>query len=61
MIVQFKPRDLERRNRVKDLVKGAIEYYICNNCNEEFEVAYKEFPQYCPHCKAYIDWGNSEK
>ena len=61
-IIQFRPRVKSgSMGRVEALVKGKIEEYDCNNCNETFEVIDNNFPQFCPKCKAYIDWENSKK
>ena len=61
MRIQFKPRVKGSKNRVEALMKGEIEIYSCNDCGEDFEVMFEDFPEKCPHCGKIIDWESSEK
>lgn len=61
MIIQFRPRERGSKNRVEALMKGEVETYTCNDCGEDFEVLFENFPEKCPHCNRVIDWESSEK
>ena len=57
-IVQFRPRvktDVSH-NRTEALMKGQLEVYTCNTCEEDFEVLFNDFPDKCPHCGRKIEW-----
>ncbi len=46
--------------RLRALAEGQIRTFNCDNCGEEFEVYYDEFPDKCPGCKAVFDWEGSK-
>ena len=57
-VIQFRPKTKDRSfNRVEALMKGQLETYVCDNCGEEFEVAFGNKPKRCPGCDFEIDWG----
>lgn len=47
-------RVISEQERLKALVRGNIDVYICENCHDEFEVINEKFPEMCPHCGAVI-------
>lgn len=60
-IVYFEPkRKKSPVNRIEALVKGELEVYVCDTCGEEFEVAFGNKPEVCPHCNRLICWENEE-
>ncbi len=44
--------------RLKAMVEGQIEYYICDSCGADIEVINKLFPQRCPVCNTEIEEWN---
>ena len=60
-IIKFRPRESNDARRLKALVKGKIDVYMCDTCGEEFEVIDGEFPKTCPCCNITITQWNSEE
>ena len=60
VVIQFdrtrrKQRVTTEAERLRAMMEGKIETYVCNNCGGDIEVIDGNFPQKCPCCGTELE------